>query len=193
MTDVRYTGQPQAAARDAALAHGRPLGVSEPVKTDGPDALTPRRGSIQSWLAETLAYEGDECRLWPFSVQSNGYGDFRQGGEHHLAHRWVCKEAHGEPPFPAADAAHDPDKCTSRLCCTKRHLRWATRRDNLADMRICGTMVLGEKKRNAKLRECDISIARDCALSQSAAAEILGVSASAIQAVRDGRTWKHVK
>jgi hypothetical protein len=52
-----------------------------------------------------------------------------------LVSRLVCAEAHGPPPSPKHQAAHaTPDGCFGDLCVAPHHLRWATNRENQADI-----------------------------------------------------------
>lgn len=49
--------------------------------------------------------------------------------------RIMCEEAHGPPPSPKHDAAHDtPNGCIGGLCVNGEHLRWATRSENMQDI-----------------------------------------------------------
>jgi hypothetical protein len=60
--------------------------------------------------------------------------------------RIMCEEAHGPPPTPKHDAAHDtPNGCIGGLCVNGEHLRWATRSENMLDI------PLEERKAVAKI------------------------------------------
>ena len=61
--------------------------------------------------------------------------------------RIMCEEAHGPPPSPKHDAAHDtPNGCIGALCVNGEHLRWATRSENMWDI------PLEERKASAQRR-----------------------------------------
>lgn len=114
---------------------------------------------------------------------------FWDGNEYHLAHRYVCRAAHGNPDG-AEEAAHS---CGVRLCCNKRHLVWKTHQDNLEDRRGHGTLPLGEKAYQARLTEGQVrAIKADNFYTQAALAEAYGVAPGTIQAIKDGRSWKHL-
>lgn len=106
-----------------------------------------KSGDIRRWLAWVLQQETDDCILWPFRVEDNGYGrvriydDSARGYKNWTSHRWICWAAHGEPPTPKHQAAHG---CGVRRCSNKRHLRWATCRANLADRLAHGTLRFGK-------------------------------------------------
>lgn len=88
------------------------------------------RGTSLPLLEKALTAETDDCLLWPYA-QINGYG--QSGTRVHgtrIAHKIVCLLAHGEQP-EGKEAAH---KCGVRLCINPRHLYWATRVENMADM-----------------------------------------------------------
>lgn len=74
-----------------------------------------------------MQHDSDECLLWPFAQTSDGYGVLGNS----TASRVVCERAHG-PPFAGADAAHS---CDVKLCVNRRHLRWATRQENVDEKR----------------------------------------------------------
>lgn len=102
----------------------------------------PRMGAPERWLREVAAaYIGDSCLEWPFPRRyPNGYGALQAKVARTTAHRFVCVLAHGEPQG-RLDAAHI---CHNRLCCNPQHLRWATRRDNLADRVVRRTVPQGD-------------------------------------------------
>lgn len=45
--------------------------------------------------------------------------------------RYLCEEAHGPPPTPMHQAAHNtPNGCVGQLCVNEAHIRWATPSEN---------------------------------------------------------------
>ena len=72
-----------------------------------------------------LPYQGDGCLIWPFATTA-GYGRL----DDKLVNRLVCEAEHGPPPFPKAEAAHS---CDVRACVARKHLHWATRKENEDD------------------------------------------------------------
>lgn len=74
------------------------------------------------------------------------------------------------------------------------NLCWGTKQENTADKVRHGTKLIGEKYPNAKLTDVTAREIRRLrgSVSQSKLAKMFNVSPAAIQAVHDGRTWKHV-
>ncbi len=84
------------------------------------------------------------------------------------------------------DGRHDNNAATN--------LRYGTPKENSADAALHGTRARGTDYASAKLDDWTASVIR--ALrgieTQAALAMLFDVSASAVQAIHDGRTWKHV-
>lgn len=101
-------------------------------------------------LNSALTHTGQNCLLWPYSGDRNGYGTIQYEGRTQLAHRIVCKLANGPPPTSTHDAAHSCGK-GHEGCVNPQHLRWATRAENMADCIKHGTSNRGERCGSAKL------------------------------------------
>jgi hypothetical protein len=115
-------------------------------------------GEPERWLREVaFCYEGDECLIWPFGRITAGYGNLYFGGEWGYAHRRVCEEVNGPATTPKHEAAHSCGK-GHEGCVTKKHLRWATHAENMADMLEHGTSNLGKKFRRAKPVEISLEM-----------------------------------
>lgn len=84
----------------------------------------------------------------------------------------------------------------SKLDNSLANLRWDTQANNLADKKIHGTEMQGERHYLARLNEDAVRHIREAKASGVFDAKALavryGVSASAIYNVSLGRTWKHV-
>ena len=78
----------------------------------------------------------DHCVLWPFTVNSKGYGQLGVNGKSTSVHVLACEQAHGPRP-EGKQVAHS---CGVKRCINQRHLRWATQSENEADKVLHGTV-----------------------------------------------------
>ncbi|MBB4348004.1 helix-turn-helix domain-containing protein [Aliirhizobium cellulosilyticum] len=111
------------------------------------------RGEMIKYIRDVvLACDQDECLIWPFSL---GRGMLMVDGKRVNAARYVCTMAHGEPRNSNMQAAHS---CGNghKSCVNKRHIRWATPRENSLDKIGHGTHLSGENVGTAKLSDRDI-------------------------------------
>lgn len=114
--------------------------------------------------------------------------------------RYRCKCIHqvvalawlGPKPSPRHEVAHrDGDRRNSAVA----NLRWATRKENMADMRGHGTIRCGERHHAAKLTEADVVAIRQRLVggeSRRNLASAYGVDYFAIAKIATGRRWKHL-
>lgn len=145
-----------------------------------------RRGDVRKWLGEALHREQEECLLFPFGCGADGYGLVWMGGKMIRAHRWVCEEAHGQPPSTNHHSAHS---CGNRKCVNKRHLRWASRAENEADKVVHVRSNRGERQGGSKLTTEAVLKIRAATGVQRRIAKEFGVSEQAISAIKNRRTW----
>jgi hypothetical protein len=105
-------------------------------------------------------------------------------------HVLVLEAFVGPRPSSGHQACHeDGDRTNAALY----NLRWDTVKGNCADMWAHGTMQAGSKNRKAILSEEIVCWIRESRQSSLALAPLLGVSSSAIRAVRIGQTWGHLQ
>lgn len=121
---------------------------------------------------------------------SNGYPTVSLRGKTHTVHSLVLLAFVGPAPEGHECRHLDGNRENPRLS----NLRWGTRAENVADAAAHGTQVRGERYSTAKLTDEAARKIRELRgkVTQSELAEMFGVSPAAIQAVHDGRTWKHV-
>lgn len=91
------------------------------------------KGKAFLWLAGHVNHTGDACLPWPFSRDGRvGRGQMGYNGKHYWAHRLMCEMAHGAPPTPKHQAAHNCGK-GHYGCVNPRHLEWKTNSENQLD------------------------------------------------------------
>lgn len=136
--------------------------------------------SKQRWIEAHVSYDGDDCIAWPYSTGNYGYGDIRT----------MCRLAHGEPPTPHHQAAHS---CGNGHlgCMNPKHLRWATRKENQADMVAHGRSQRGSVNYHAKLTEQDVREIRRLlsSMTQAAIAKKYGIDPSTVSDIHRGKHW----
>lgn len=137
-------------------------------------------GTYQSWLQENARHRGADCLIWPFSRDKHGYGPIRE----------MCILAHGQPPTPDHQAAHSCGK-GHEGCIHPKHLRWASRVENQADMIEHGNSQRGTVNRNHKLSDDEVRTIRIMAdqSTQASIAKLYRVSTSTISAIVQRKRW----
>ena len=152
------------------------------------------KGMVKRWVEKTLASDTDACVEWPFAM-----GTHRVGGAYGKvggvqfgfkgpmdAHRPMCILAHGSPPSPIYEAAHS---CGNRSCVNKRHLRWATPKENKGDELIHGTRNRGERQGHSKLNKNAVLSIRKMRGHPADIGMKFGVSETTVRDIWKRRTW----
>lgn len=134
----------------------------------------------------------DQCWLWRGHIDRCGYG--KLGIE--PAHRVSCKLFRGEIP-PGMYVLH---KCDNPPCVNPAHLFVGTQLENMRDAMRKGRFRAdkrGEDHGNAKLTEDAVLVILNTDTSRRGVrrelAQRFGVCAGTIDAIKYGRTWKHVR
>lgn len=102
--------------------------------------ITPANGEALRYFYDVVSsYQGNDCLIWPFSKDKHGYGQLMLQGKRKIVSRLSCEIENGPPPAPNLDAAHS---CGNGHlgCCSRKHMRWATRKENVADAIAHGTL-----------------------------------------------------
>lgn len=146
--------------------------------------------ALAFYVNQVVPYDGDECLVWPFTRDKQGYGKLMVDGKNKTVSRLVCEAANGPPPTLRHDAAHSCGRGKFG-CVAKRHMRWATRKENVADMIAHGTMSRGSQRRIAKLHEADVLeiVSRRGKVRTSVLAKQYGVKNATICDIMSGRNW----
>jgi len=138
------------------------------------------------WLNAALDVEQDACLIWPFPKEDNGYARVQLTGERVGAHAFICRHAHGPAPSPEHEVAHS---CGRRVCCNKRHVRWATSQENNQEKIRHGTIARGRRNPRARLTEDEVRAIRVAPGYLREIADKYGISISGVYHVRAGHTW----
>ena len=144
------------------------------------------RNEISSWLNRHVLYASDECLIFPFWIDNQGYGRASYDGAEMSASRVMCILAHGLPPDPTLEAAHG---CHTPACVNPAHLRWATHLENVHDMHENGTFPRGENMPQTKLTEKQVREIRSSVLRNIDLSRMYGVTASTICNIKKRRAW----
>jgi hypothetical protein len=164
------------------ISHGDPLGGGTSM------------GEARSFFEDVvLAYEGDNCLVWPFARDKKGYAIINYG-RRRLVSRLVCDRTKGPAPSAKHAAAHSCGKGREG-CVTKGHLSWKTATENKADELIHGTRLRGEKIANAKLTSDQVRSIRSLKgkFTHQEIADRFGVSRTRITTIFSGRNWGWLK
>lgn len=151
--------------------------------------LTPR----EKFLAKVCPDSTSGCWLWQGLVCADGYGSALFARAKRRAHRVAWMLFRGEIA-PGLVVCH---KCDVRACVNPEHLFLGTPADNVQDMVAKGRILRGEENVSAKLTAQQVSriktmLAEDRMYVSEIAREF-GVSHSTIQAIKTGKTWRHVE
>lgn len=136
----------------------------------------------------------DGCWTWKGADDGRrGYGKFKVAGRSVRAIRWVVALYSGAPVDPRHYVLHS---CDNPRCVRPDHLSAGTPTENAHDMARKGRKALGEKasRLGPRVREemvPDIREMLGASIKPPTIAKFFGVSAGAIYAIRNGRTWRH--
>lgn len=153
--------------------------------TKGRKGHPPTKGNGKAfrWLMEHVNHQGDACLIWPFGVDRRvNRGMLGYNGRHYWAHRFMCELAHGAPPTPKHQAAHNCGKGHYR-CVNPRHLEWKTNAQNQLDRAKNGNALRNPHGPQGALtaeQKADI-IALKGTMPQTAIAARFGVSLGCVQ------------
>ncbi len=144
------------------------------------------------WLQlVALPWLSDECLLWPFTVDRDGYGRVKYKLVETRSHRLVFRLAYGRWPNPLA--LHS---CDTPGCCNLRHISEGTHADNQHQKAARGRSLRGVQQHDAKLTDELVLQARKeyrpRKMGFHRLAKKYGVSKYAMRMAITGHTWRHV-
>ena len=142
------------------------------------------------FLSKVSPEPNSGCWLWTAAVDSCGYGLFGTGGSGNntRAHRWAYEYYKAKIP-PKMKACHT---CDNPSCVNPDHLFVGTDADNARDRDKKNRTAKGEVNGKSVLKADQIDLIRKSLLSERALAKELNVSRGTINAIRSGRTWRHI-
>ncbi len=146
------------------------------------------RGEARAEFQYLASLETDDCVLWPGGLDGKGYGRIKIKGHPRYVHDLALERRIGPRP-KGMETAHDPIRCGNTACMNYRHLRWATRQENINDMVLAGTRPRGEMHGGARLTQESVKAIRDSPLTGRTLANLFGVSEATISRVRNHRLW----
>jgi hypothetical protein len=166
------------------LRHGDPEGGGTPIGMP-----------VKFFNEVVLSHQSDDCLIWPYGKDGNGYATLLLCGKRGHVHRFVCEAKNGPPPFSKAEAAHS---CGNGHlgCVNQQHLRWKTRTENQNDRIIHGTSPSnpGEKNGNAKLTEADVLKIRSLenTATTNEIARQFSIHFSTVRSIILRKKWNHI-
>lgn len=163
------------------------------------DAMRARRnaklGSVADRILSRIEYDTNGgCWLWTAGItKDSGYGAIQVNGQSYGAHRLSWLTFRGE----ISDGLCVCHRCDIRVCVNPAHLFIGTHADNVHDMYRKGrdNTPRGSAHVRAKLTESDIpDIMRRLAVGETPReiGESYGLSDCAVNAIRRGKSWRHV-
>lgn len=165
------------------------------VMADVPIAAKASNGELLKFIRDHRDYDGRDCLIWPYGKSPSGRGVVRFRGVQTSAPRVMCIEAHGEPPTPEHEAAHNCGM-GHEGCIHPGHLRWATAVENRSDMHAHGTSLVGDRHPMSVL---DKGAVREIRRSfdrrrdtYSSVADRYGVDSTTIGKIIRHETWSHL-
>lgn len=145
------------------------------------------------WLQQAIKSQTDNCILWPFPLNQDGYGKLRYLGKKHLAHRLAFWITYEHWPFP--EARHT---CDVRNCINPRHIIEGTHDDNMRDMAERDRALRGTRSPNAKITDDIVRLMRAEYVPNSRThccrvlAEKYGLDGKNVYNIVMRRAWRHV-
>ena len=157
------------------------------------------RGATQSFILDVIKSEViNDCIIWPFARDKHGYGWVRRGDKSVHAHSVICELKHGPKQNKDFEVLHTCGNGKSG-CVNPNHLRWGTRRDNVADALRHGTAFgmthpgSGELNLNSKFSDAEIAEARSLIgkMPQKEIAAKFGMSRSYLSRIKLRKSRAH--
>jgi hypothetical protein len=160
-------------------------------RRNGGDPIAGRTppGAPLAFLREAVQSDTDDCILWPFNTGKVGYGFLKFEDQRNVpAHRAALMLATGQRPDRRLHAAHDPEKCQSKLCVNPKHLRWASPSENERDKFRDGSYRI----HNALFSDEQVRFIRSSTARGVDLAKMFNTGRAVICSIRKRRTYSRV-
>lgn len=145
------------------------------------------------WLIDRLmeleSSPTDACVLWPYCVDTHGYGTLSAEGRMWLVSRLTYAYCYDTLP----EDLYALHSCDNRRCFNPRHLFPGTVEMNSTDMVAKQRQAGGERNAGAKLTASDVRRIRELlqrGLTKTAIAAQFGVGRTQVTRIAFGRHWK---
>lgn len=142
------------------------------------------KGAAIAFFEKAEIYDGVDCLLWPFA-RVKGYAVMRVAGKT----VYVCRRLMGSDAPPGKEVVAHRCGNGQNGCVTKRHLRWSTQKENVADTLAHGTRNRGARNGQAVItpeQALEIFKSRD---KRATVAARYGVSEWTVKDIRSRRIW----
>lgn len=120
---------------------------------------------------------------------NKGYPRFRYKGKQYQIYRFIYEYLNDKIPKNKV-IRH---KCHNKLCINPKHLILGTIQDNINDTVKANRQAKGEKIGISKLTKHHVRYILNSQKSGNSISKELNVSASTINRIRQGKTWRHIK
>lgn len=175
-------------SRGWCRAHYERWRVGGDVRADDP--IQAKGKPEEFYRTVVMSHREDECLFWPFARNDQGYAHGWIDGALQYIHRLACEQENGSPPTAEHEAAHSCGR--GHLgCVARRHLRWKTHAENIAEAVEHGSLQRGEDRWNAKLTEADVRAIRSMlgTNTQQRIADQFGISREMVSRIKRGLAW----
>ena len=150
-------------------------------------------GAAQDFIRAAVLAGTDDCIIFPYYRNADGYGWMRFDGRNLGSHVVAAILAHGPKPTPKHEACHTCGK-GHEGCVNPKHIYWGTRADNTRDSYAHGARDAvvyrtGESAAAAKYTDAQIAAVRDALESgetQTSVARRMGMSQSHVNRIKYG-------
>lgn len=144
------------------------------------------------FLRSLIGTKSQDCVDYPFARDDAGYGKIKHLGAS-SANRVMLLLLDPDFDHRGLLARHS---CHRPCCCNPNHLSWGSPAENSNDMVMASRSLCGEKHKQAKLTEADVSeIIRliEDGVSGSKISKQFGISKGNVSMIAQGRTWVHLE